>query len=244
MLLDREEVVQPVKVGTRIFFRRRRVAQEQGCICVSHLDTGATQVLVDPAENGILSSALIHRVNEDGSLLAFAVARGGRDAKEIRFVDTDLGRILPDYLPVGRSRGIEFFPDKTGYYYSYDRAGQCAGEAHSIRSHRFGNNAESDRIVFSKPRSGLSKLILLGDEAHLGALYIYETNEGFKSDLYRTSRGDNAAWALMASGLQGSTSVMLRRGRIFLFRENENQRRYLECFVARWRRRSYCDSRR
>lgn len=229
-LLDREEFMQPVKVGKRLFFRRRRIAQEQACICVSRLDTGAVRVLVDPTDSGTLSSALIHRVSEDGSLLAFAVAEGGSDAKEIHFVDVDSGHILADHLPVGRPRGIEFFPDKTGYYYSNDRVGQGEGEAHSIRSHCFGDVGENDRVVFSMPRSGLSKLLLLGDEKHLGALYFYETNDGLKSDLYLTPRRNDTLWKLVVGELPGSTSVVLRHGQIFLVRETENHRRYVERF--------------
>jgi prolyl oligopeptidase len=229
-LLDREEIMQPVKIGTRILFRRRSIGQEQSCICVSNLERGTTNVLVDPSEYGSLTSALIHCVNEDGSLLAFAVASSGADAKEIHFMDTDRGNIFSDHLPVGKSRGIKFFADKSGYYYSHDKLEIGTPESHSIRSHSFGDARESDTAIFSLPRSGLSKLILLGDDAHLGGLYIYESAGSFRSDLYRTPRNDHSKWTLLAAGISGSTNVVLRKNRIFLLRETENQLRCLESF--------------
>lgn len=228
-LLDREEIEQPVRVNAHIFFQRRDAGQEQACIYVASIDTGAVRLLVDPTRTGVLSSALIHRVNADGSLLAFAIATGGSDTKEIHFMDTDTGSVLTDSLPVGRSRGIEFFTDNTGYYYSHDGAVPSADGVHSICAHSFGSDRKNDPALFTIPRSGLSKLILLGDMEHLGALYIYENMDGFKSDLYIAPRSSDLRWKLFCKGLPGSTSVVLRHHRVFFFSETVDGRRFLEC---------------
>ena len=230
-LLDRDEVTQPVRVDHRLFFRRRNTNQEQGCICVSHLDTGTVKILVDPPEEDPLSSAHIHGLTVDGSLLAFAVAHGGPDTREIRFVDTDRGQILSDRLPSGRHRGLSFFLDQKGFYYSHDKADVQWSKTHSIRSHPFGMKEQEEREIFSAPRSGLSKLILLADEVHLGALYVHVVNRVPKSDLYLTPRDCDTGWTLFAGGLPGSTSVTLRHGEVFLCRVNENYKRFLEGFT-------------
>jgi len=227
-LLDRDEVTQPVRVDHRLFFRRRNTNQEQGCICVLHLDAGTVKILVDPSEDGPLSSAHIHSLSVDGSLLAFTIAHGGGDTREIRLVDTDRGQILSDRLPPGRPRGLSFFTDKRGFYYSHDKAGAQWNESHSIRSHHFGMREHEEYEIFSVPRSGLSKLILLADEVHLGALYVHAVDGALQSDLYLTPRNCETGWTLFAGGLPGSTSVTLRHGQIFLCRADENHKKFLE----------------
>lgn len=229
VLLDREEVSQPIGVGSRIFFRRRNVGQEQPCICMSYLDKTGTQVLIDPSERGPMSSVLIHRVSDNGSLLAFACANGGSDAKEMHFLDVDCATVLPDFLPMARSRGIEFFRDNTGFYYSLDGAGASSSNVHAIRRHVFGLTTGHDPVIFSVPRSSLSKLILLGDEVNLGALHVYETSGGFKSDVYRTLRDEPSAWKLVTGGLPATTGVVFRDGKIFFFRETWDRQRELLC---------------
>jgi prolyl oligopeptidase len=145
-------------------------------------------------------------------------------------MDTDRGNVFLITLPVEKSRGIKFIVDKSGYYYSHERLEVGTPESHSIRLHSFGDERERDLAIFSLPRSGLSKLILRGDDAHLGGLYIYESAGSIKSDLYRTPKDDHSRWTLLAAGLSGSTNVVLRKNRVFLLGETENQLRYLESF--------------
>jgi len=213
--LSMEEFQQPVKTGDRLFYLHRKRDGEQARICRMDLNTGGERMLFDPAIRGIFASVQIHQVKPDGSLLAFEVADGGSDAKEIHFLDTDKGVVFPEYLASGRPRGIVFFSDNTGFYYGHDEVNDTS--AHSIRAHRFGEGQEEDWVILSMPRVGISKLIVMADSVHLGALYLHEHDGEIMSDFYLASRTVDTAWKLVAASLPAASVPILRHGRIFLY---------------------------
>src|ERR1700722_15930350 len=81
--LNVEVIEQPVRVGEKLFYRKRKKDQEQACICVQDMNGKEERVLVDPSPQGRFVSVAIHHVSDEGSLLAFELKHGGSDATQI-----------------------------------------------------------------------------------------------------------------------------------------------------------------
>jgi prolyl oligopeptidase len=162
--LNIECLDQPTKVNSRYFYRRRKKDQEQACICTRDAVTGVEGVLVDPTDQGPFAAVAIHRISDDGLLLAYELREGGSDAKSIHVVDVESGRTLPDHLETGYARGFDFAPDGTGFYYCHELAEKTG--PHTIRLHRFGEAANRDQVIFRIGRTRQSRLVLAIDGTH------------------------------------------------------------------------------
>jgi prolyl oligopeptidase len=211
--LNVETVDQLAKIGNLYFYRRRQVDQEQACICVREIANGRECVLVDPCSQGPFTSVGIHRISDDGCLLAYEVKNGGGDAKAIRIVDVNSGSTLPDGIQNGYARGFVFATHNTGYYYSHDPIGNISD--HAIRFHRLGDKPDLDPIVFRIARTRQSKLVLIGDDCNLGAVFVHNLGTDIFCDLYVASLDSSLDWTLVLKDRQPSYRPFLKYGHIF-----------------------------
>src|ERR1700739_967611 len=193
--LSVEVIEQPAKVGNRYFLRRRRQGQEQACLCVRDIDSGTERVLVDPSVYGPYVAVAIHRISEDGRILAYTLKHGGERAEEVRFVDVDTERSLEGLHHSGYARGLAFQSDNTGFYYCHEP--EMAAQKnlpHEIRYRRFGDSSDQDRVLLSMPRTEHSRLYLTSDNVNLGAICVRDVDAGFKTDLYVAPRSADLVW--------------------------------------------------
>jgi prolyl oligopeptidase len=215
--LDVEKIDQPVRLDNHFFYRRRRKHQEQPCICVRDRATDEERMLVDPSPQGPFASVAIHRVSEDGSLLAYELRHGGSDSNEIHIVDAETGRVLPDYLPVGYARGFVFSPDRSGFYYSHDQVSLT--DEHTIRFHQFGATANAP-ILFRAPRTPRSRLLLSADSTHLGATYVREDGADLRIDFHVARHDLHPQWEPVFTNQLAPYWPILHHGRIFVWTED------------------------
>jgi prolyl oligopeptidase len=213
LYLNVETIDQLAKIGNLYFYRRRQVDQEQACICVREIASGRERVLVDPCSLGPFASVGIHRISDDGRLLVYEVKNGGGDAKAIRIVDVSSGSTLSDGIQNGYARGFVFAAHNTGYYYSHDPVGSTSD--HSIRFHRWGDKLDLDPIVFWRARTQHSKLILIGDDCNLGAVWVHNIGTDIFCDLYIASLDGDLDWTLVLKDKQRRYQPFLKYGRIF-----------------------------
>jgi prolyl oligopeptidase len=215
--LNVEVVDQPTRVHGFYFYRRRNRYQEQACIYVKETATGRERLLVDPSGEGPFTSVTIHRIADDASLLAYEVKHGGGDAKEIRIVEVESGRILPDRIASGYARGFTFTSRNDGFYYSHEIP-SATGD-HLIRLHSFSDPFE-DQVIFSCERTPQSRLALIADNLHLGAMWIREDDQEFICDLFVAPRAHDCAWKQVFVNKRMPHCPMLHRGRIFVLTFN------------------------
>lgn len=168
--LDTEMMDQPARVGSRCFYRRRRQGEEQASVYVVDDVSGIERLLADPSRHGPFASVAIHRIANDGSLLAYELKDGGYDRKSIHIADVITGLTLPASVDTGYARGFVFRSDGQGFFYCQDRP--AAENSHRICHQLIGER--SARVLFERPRSSNSRLVLLGDGLHLGAIHLYE----------------------------------------------------------------------
>jgi prolyl oligopeptidase len=215
--LDVEKIDQPVRLDNHFVYRRRRKHQEQPCICVRDRATDEERILVDPSVQGPFASVAIHRVSEDGSLLAYELRHGGSDSNEIHIVDTENGRVLPDCLPVGYARGLVFSRDRSGFYYSHDQVSLT--DEHTIRFHQFGATANAP-ILFRAPRTPRSRLLLSADSTRLGATYVREDGADLRIDFHIAQHNLHPQWKPVFTNQLAPYWPILDHGRIFVWTED------------------------
>jgi len=212
--LNVDVVDQPARVHNRYFYRRRSQDQEQACIYTRDADTGEERLLVDPAGEGAFTSVGIHSISADASLVAFEVKHDGGDTKEIRIVDVDSGRILPDRIPHGYARGFAFAAGNCGFYFCQESSSE--GRKHTIQFHAF-SNLTPDRVVFSCERTRQSRLTLIADTVYLGAKWIHDQGQELVCDLFIAPRLRDEDWRPVFRNRRPPHSPILYRGRIFVF---------------------------
>jgi prolyl oligopeptidase len=215
-LLSVETLEQPARVGDRWFFRRRRDNQEQACLCVRAVATGEDRVLIDPSAQGPYVSVAIHRISEDGSILAYAVKHGGERTEEVHFVDVESGRIWDDHLEKGYARGLAFAFDNMGFYYCHELAAAAQdNRPHEICYHHFGCFAGQDPILFSMPRTRRSRMVLISDDVNVGAAFIHDSGSELRVDLYLASRKNLQLWRPIFVDKAPPYGPFLHSGRIY-----------------------------
>jgi len=210
--LDVETVDQPARIGTLYFYRRRNKGSEQACIYVRDSPTGQERLLINPSTKGRFASVGIHRISFDGSFLAYELKHGGTDRASIYIVDVGSGTELPDTIESGYARGFTFATDQKGFYYCHETV-RAVGD-HTIRFHRFGGQGP-DKVVHRLPRSAGSRLILVSDEIHLGAIYIHRRAGEPVTDVSLAKRSSPTDWKSILRDLEGTYRPFLNNGRIF-----------------------------
>lgn len=210
--LDVEITDQPSRVGRKYFYRRRNQGQEQASIYTRDAFTGRECLLVDACSLGAFASVGVHRISEDGSLLAYELKQGGGDRKSIHIVEVESGRVLPDFIETGYARGFSFIPDDSGFCYSHE--GQAASGDHTIRLHRFGQLGP-DQVLFRVANTRASRLILTADHAHLGAIHVYQADSAGAVDLWVAQRSEPRKWQRVLANRKLPFSPILRQGLIF-----------------------------
>jgi prolyl oligopeptidase len=210
--LDIEVADQPSKVGSRYFYRRRNQGQEQASIYTRDALTGKERLLVDASSLGAFASVGIHRISEDGSLLAYELKRGGGDRKAIHIVQVENGCVLPDFIETGYARGFSFITDDSGFCYCHE--GLKAFGGHTIRLHRFGQS-EPDHVCLRVASNRGSRLILTSDDTHLGAIHVYQVDGAGVIDFWVAQRSESENWRRVLANRKLPYSPILRQGRIF-----------------------------
>jgi prolyl oligopeptidase len=217
-LLNVEVIDQPATVGGFCFSRRRNRDQEQACIYVREDITGREWLLVDPSAHGPFTSVGIHRISDDASLLAYEVKQGGGDRKAIHIVDVRSGRILPHSIDNGYSRGFVFASGNDGFYYCQELL--SGGRNHLIQFHSFLGQAR-DRVVFARSRLPGSRLVLIADAVHLGAIWIHKRETEPVCDFFIAPRERDGDWRPVFVRRRLSCNPIIYGGRIFVLSNEE-----------------------
>jgi len=211
-LLSVDVVDQPARLGIDLFYRRRSGNQEQGCIYVRRGETGSELCLINPAVEGPFTSVGVHRISDDATLLAYEVKKGGRDQIAIRVVDTRSGLTLPGEIRQGHARGFAFDANRIGFYFCQE-APSAIG--HHIIRHRVFAEPDRDRVVLSRPRTTGSRLVLVADKSHLGAIWVHTGDTGLVCDFLVASQSRDGDWKCVFRDKPLPMVPAIHRGRIF-----------------------------
>lgn len=145
------------QVAGRYFFSRNEGLQNQSVVWTADSLDGEARVLIDPnklSADGTVALAG-QFVSEDGTRMAYSLARSGSDWVEIRVRDVRTGEDLPDLVKWVKFSGASWLPDGSGFYYSrYDEPadGKLASTNYyqKLYFHRLGTPQSEDRLVYKR----------------------------------------------------------------------------------------------
>lgn len=168
----------PREMGGRYFFFKRRADQELYVIYMRKGLEGEDEVLIDPhpMSEDRTTSVGISDISKDGKMLAYSVRKGGEDEVEIRFLDVDSRKDLPDSLPKSRYFGLSLTPDKSGFYYTR----HFPDKGPRIYYHKMGTETAEDRLIFGEGYG--PEMILFGELSEDGRWLMITVLYGSSAD--------------------------------------------------------------
>ena len=153
----------PYKIGPYYLFFKNDGLQNQSVLYRQRGVDGTPEVFLDPntmSEKGTTALTAIS-FSEDDRYMAFSVAVSGSDWVEMRIMEVETGRQLPDVIRWVKFSRANWAADSKGFYYSrYDEP--AAGEELSgqnrfqkVYYHRLGDMQEADRLIYADPKEPL-----------------------------------------------------------------------------------------
>jgi len=146
-----------IKVGNRVFFKRRDAGTDLARLYVRDLDGGAERVLVDPnkaTQDGHHISVDAYQPSQDGRYVAVGIGSGGSEEDVLHVVDAETGKMLPDSIDRARFASPSWLPDNRSFFYNRLRAaGPHEAPAdrftfNKVFIHHLGNDPDKDLPVF------------------------------------------------------------------------------------------------
>lgn len=181
-LMKVDVISPPISRKGRYFLSKRLKDQDLFVIYMREGLDGEDQVLIDPhpmSEDHTTSVNLLD-VSDDGKLLAYGVRRGGADEVEVRFLDVDARKDLPDVLPTSRYFGISLTPDANGLYYTeFKMTGQ------RVRYHEMGTDMAQDVEIFGEG-FGADKIVASGlsEDGRFLGIMVFHGSAGKQVEVY------------------------------------------------------------
>lgn len=184
-LLDIETYDSLQKVGSRYFFRKRAVGQEQFCICMREGFEGTDEVLIDPSLRGTGPHTAVRplHISPDGSLILYEVKQGGERTGTFELLDIQKREVLPDTLPRGYLRGFAFAPDCRVFYYVHEAVGTKEPLRRVAYKHVLGTSFAADEEIFVAGDGKDRRLHIIPGTEHLGFLVV-RFAENVTTDFY------------------------------------------------------------
>jgi len=137
----------PAAVAGRYFFFKRLADQDLAVLYFRQGLAGQDQVLIDP--HGMspdkTTSVGLMDIAKDGTMLLYAVRKGGEDETEVRLFDVDGRKDLPDVLSRAVYFGTSFTLDKKGFYYTRRET-----RGARVYFHALGSDPLKDREIFGE----------------------------------------------------------------------------------------------
>jgi prolyl oligopeptidase len=149
----------PMHYGKHWFWTANDGLQNQSVWYVDDSPTGPGRLLLDPNTlhaDGAVSLAGF-QPSDDGSLVAYAIARGGSDWQEWHVLDTATQHTLPDTLQWAKFTGAAWTADGRGFFYQRFPAPtegeerQAANRTPQVCYHRIGTPQGEDLVVYERP---------------------------------------------------------------------------------------------
>jgi prolyl oligopeptidase len=147
-LMRIDTVSAPFEQGGRYFLFKKRAEDDLSILYVRKGLRGQDEVLIDPhtLSPDHTTTIGLDDVSGDGRLMVYSIRRGGEDETELRVMDVDSRKDLPDRLPRALYRGVSFKKDGSGFYYNLQR--RDVGTR--IFYHAIGTDPTKDIEVFGK----------------------------------------------------------------------------------------------
>ncbi|MBN2682822.1 MAG: S9 family peptidase [Bacteroidales bacterium] len=143
----------PFKEGDKYFYYKNDGLQNQSVLYIAENENDEGKILLDPnklAEDGTAALSGMD-ISKDGKLMAYSIASGGSDWREIYVLNIETGELLPDIIKWVKFSGISWYKD--GFFYSrYDAPEEGAelsksNQFHKVYYHKLGTDQAQDELI-------------------------------------------------------------------------------------------------
>ena len=220
LLTFKEIISEPLNVGDRYFFLKRREDREQPVIVMRKGLFGEETVLVDPAlrATGTSTAVSIITVSQNARFIAYSVRQGGTDHSALEILDLEQNTILPDRLPDGFCTGFVFAPDGPGFYYSHRAVRDPRPNYRAVFWHSFGSDRSQDiEVFFAGEKPNLFLGILDSAKANLLAYAVYSASKQPTTSLYLHGLEPVTAPRLLLRDIEGCFVPFFANGQLFAY---------------------------
>jgi prolyl oligopeptidase len=166
----------------RYFFSRRRADRDLPILYVRRGLTGRDEVLVDPhpLSPDHSTSVSFLDISQDGRIVAYGVRQGGEDEVEVKLLEVQGRKALPDALPRARYFGVSMTRDKSAIYYA-----RQTKEGPRVFRHEMGTEAARDAKLFGDGY-GPEKIVSadLSDDGRYLVLVVSHGSAARKTEVY------------------------------------------------------------
>jgi prolyl oligopeptidase len=214
-LLRTERVLPPVNRAGRYFYSKRLADEQLDSLYMrDRLQGPERRIIAASALSSDFTKTLeIFDVSPDGRLVAYGIRTGGEDETEVRVLEVDTGRELPDRLPRGIHYAVRFLPDRAGFLYTLRTA---AGTR--IHEHRMGTSAARDALLFGA-EYGDEKLIWLeasDDRRYWLATVAHGAGDGSRAELFFADRTAGTEFRPLVTGIDAAFTPVFGGHRLFV----------------------------
>jgi prolyl oligopeptidase len=212
-LLNVDQTGSLIVKGDRFFIWKKKADQELWSLFLRKGLKGADEILLDP-ENLSADNTLSYSVEDisgDGKLLLYGIRMGGEDEVEIRLMDVETKRDLPDRLPRALYSNFSLKKDKSGFFYgTQDRDAGPRTYFHKIGTdprkdiYLFGNGITSDKWVSAS----------VSDDDRYLIIVVY--HGWAKSDIYLKNLVKDTPFVPVIEGVEAIFSPQYAGGHLYL----------------------------
>ena len=223
----------PSKHKNKYLFFKNNGLQNQSVLWIKNSLEDEGKILLDPNTLSKDGTAALssYSLSKDNKYLAYAIAVGGSDWKEIFVKNVETGENIVDHIKWMKFSGISWY--KNGFYYSGYTPPEKGlelsqkNEFHKLFYHELGTEQSEDKIIMENTTESLRMFYasVIGDEK---VLVVYEENAGnngekiYLKDLTKT----NSEFTLLSNDFKYKYSVIEFINNNVYFKTNKDASKY------------------
>lgn len=202
-MFHHDTVSAPQEEAGYYFFTKKGADQDLSSIYRRKGASGTDELLIDPHAMSAdhTTTVGIRGITADAGLMLYAVRRGGEDETELRIMDLNRHRDLPDVLPRALYLGASWKKDKSGFYYGLGR--RDVGKR--VYYHALGSDPAKDPMVFGEgygPDTWVSPEV-----SRDGRYLLINVQAGWaKNELFIQNLTENGPFRPLVAGMEGHFS--------------------------------------
>jgi prolyl oligopeptidase len=216
----------PRRAGSWYFFQHNSGLQNQPVLYRQKGLDGEAEVVLDPnrwSPDGTVAISN-YSVERGGRFLAYTVSVHGSDRQEIRILDLEQSRELPEVIKWCRFTNMAWFKDLGFYYSRYPQPGTVAPEDENnynqVYWHTLGTDQEDDVLVFELPQDKELSFSpsVTWDQEYL-ILHVFRGTDSRNGVFYRRL-GENPEFVTLFEPGEAAYHFLGNEGPVFYFATN------------------------